>query len=104
MAEVFADFLQRTAARDNICYIRCGYRDVPAYMLGVADVVYLDANHGYEETLDAIYVAGWMLPDNGIRAGHDYGHEKYTGVKAAVDECFGKEIQIFDDTTWKALV
>jgi len=64
------------------------------------DLVYVDADHGYEATLGDI--RAWLpgVKPGGIMAGHDYG-TTHGGVKLAVDELFeGKEIGVFPDSSW----
>jgi hypothetical protein len=52
------------------------------------DMVYLDANHEYEDVYADI---GYWLPkvrDGGLLGGHDYGGHRWAGVKEAVDKFF----------------
>jgi predicted O-methyltransferase YrrM len=54
-----------------------------------ADMVFLDADHRYEEVLKDIANARRILKPGGLLCGHDYGHKRWPGVKRAVDETFG---------------
>lgn len=54
------------------------------------DFVFIDGDHRYETVKKDIEKAILLLGENkGIIAGHDYGHQLWTGVKQAVDEIFG---------------
>lgn len=50
------------------------------------DFVFLDADHSYEGTLEAIRAWWPKLAADGRMAGHDYGHLDYPGVERAVLE------------------
>lgn len=50
------------------------------------DFVFIDADHSYEG-VTADLAAWWpLIKTGGIFCGHDYGSDKYPGVKRAVDE------------------
>ena len=68
------------------------------------DVVYIDANHQYENvSFDIQYTLMYLQPD--IIAGHDYGVGKHPGVERAVLECFPEAtIELFPDSTWKVVL
>jgi len=56
------------------------------------DLVFIDADHIYEEVKQDI--GAWLpiVKPGGILSGDDYG--VYPGVKKAVDECFGKVLHL----------
>jgi len=57
------------------------------------DLVFLDADHTYEALMNDIKTWLPLVRDGGLLTGHDYGG-KHAGVKKAVDEIFGEEIEI----------
>lgn len=57
------------------------------------DLVFIDADHSYEAVKADIKAWLPLVKDGGLLTGHDYGGKK-TGVKKAVDEIFGEEIEI----------
>lgn len=59
---------------------------------GYFDLVYIDADHRYEEVLKDIKAWLPLVKKGGIIAGHDYGSDRHTGVKKAVDEFFSPKI------------
>ena len=63
------------------------------------DLVFIDADHHYEET--KLDIVRWLptVKPGGILAGHDYGG-KYEGVKQAVDELFPNELCTADAEVW----
>lgn len=66
------------------------------------DLVYIDALHDYDNVKkDIINTLTYIRPSIAI-AGHDYNPNLpgVAGVKQAVDEIFGSEIQTFCDTSW----
>lgn len=63
-----------------------------------ADMVFIDANHDYNTTRRDILHGLSLLQDGGILCGHDYRGE-WPGVIRAVDEVFGRGIQV-EDTIW----
>lgn len=62
------------------------------------DLVYIDANHEYENAKQDIIA--WMpkIKKDGVLAGHDYND--HNGVKQAVNELFGSPDKIFPDSSW----
>jgi hypothetical protein len=54
---------------------------------GAADIVYIDADHSYEQVFADINMALRLVKDDGIICGHDYDHT-HPGVMQAVDEKF----------------
>ena len=72
------------------------------YQNGSLDFVYIDGAHNY----DAIRadINAWLpkVKPGGYIGGHDYGNnepEEVNGVKKAVDETFGEDIEVFN-TGW----
>lgn len=64
------------------------------------DVVYIDANHSYEEVKADILWWRQLITSGGIISGHDYEDKGKYGVKQAVDEIFGKPDKVYKDTSW----
>lgn len=56
------------------------------------DLVFIDGDHFYEAVLNDIEAWLPLVRKGGLLTGHDYG--KKSGVKKAVDERFGEEIEI----------
>jgi len=64
---------------------------------GYLDMVFIDAVHTFEQVWDDI---GYWLPkirEGGLISGHDYGG-RYPGVKEAVDQWFGKNVELIRNT------
>lgn len=53
------------------------------------DMIFLDANHEYDEVRKDIGKWWPRVKPGGVMALHDYGHWDYPGVKRAADEVFG---------------
>jgi predicted O-methyltransferase YrrM len=62
------------------------------------DFIFIDGDHRYGTVVKDIKKALELVSNNGIIAGHDYGHPDWTGVKKAVDEFFD-HVEI-EDTIW----
>ena len=61
------------------------------------DLVFIDADHHYEEVLSDIKAWWPKIKKGGVLSGHDYGGKKI-GVKQAVNEYFGEnEINLIDN-------
>ena len=66
---------------------------------GYFDMVFIDANHFYKYVHADI---GFWMPKvrkGGIISGHDYGG-RHKGVKEAVDEWFGEDLETFNMELW----
>lgn len=64
------------------------------------DMIYLDAEHTYDETMAAFRSWGQWLRPGGLWSGHDYS-KAWPGVILAVDEYFaGRERLDFVDQSW----
>lgn len=64
------------------------------------DFVFIDADHSYEGCKADIEAWTRKVKRGGWLCGHDYGHPDFPGVKIAVDEVFGSEIELDADNTW----
>lgn len=58
---------------------------------GTIDFCFIDADHNYEGVKRDILAWLPKIKKGGIIAGHDYGNERYPGVKQAVDELLKAE-------------
>ena len=63
------------------------------------DIVYIDANHDYEEVKKDI--VNWLpkIKNGGIISGHDYC-QHWSGVVRAVDEIFPNGVVVHNGTAW----
>lgn len=61
--------------------------------------VFIDAQHTYNGVLDDIRLWLPLIVPGGFIGGHDYGQDRFPGVKRAVDEIF-PEVEVDDDHTW----
>ena len=63
------------------------------------DLVYIDADHGYEAV--CVDIKAWLpkIKKTGIISGHDYT-SRWGGVRKAVLDLLGKPDKVFPDTTW----
>jgi len=66
------------------------------------DFVFIDANHSYESVKQDIATWKPVIRQGGWIGGHDY--QVYHGVKKAVDETFGKDVELGEDFTWFAKI
>jgi len=57
---------------------------------GYFDLVFIDAEHGYEYMVE--YIKTWLplVKKGGLLTGHDYKQPRFPGVEKAVTEFFGK--------------
>jgi hypothetical protein len=65
---------------------------------GSLDFVFIDAEHTYEAVGADIDAWRSKVKAGGIISGHDYGHERFPGVKQAVDERLKPKTA--DDHVW----
>jgi len=81
--------------------LRCKSQDFPRDLgEGIADFLFIDADHRYEEVVKDIQLARKLVKKGGIIAGHDYTHHRdWPGVKQAVDEIY-PESQKVDSIWW----
>ena len=66
---------------------------------GYFDLVFIDAEHGYEYMIE--YIKTWLplVSKGGLLTGHDYKHPRFPGVEKAVTEIFGK-VEEADGFVW----
>ena len=72
---------------------------VENYADGALDAIYLDAVHTYDETLATIHRWRPKLKPGGLLCGHDYS-DSFPGVTRAVQESFGRPLEVFADSSW----
>jgi len=58
-------------------------------MMEPFDMIFIDANHTYEDCLADIQRWWPLVKKGGVLAGHDYLHAAFPGVAKAFDEVFG---------------
>ena len=61
-----------------------------------ADFIFLDGDHREFTLIEDIQNAEKMLTNDGIIAGHDYGHRDWPGVKAAVYRHYGRPVELVE--------
>jgi len=66
---------------------------------GYFGLVFIDGDHSYEGVIDDINAWLPLVKDGGVLCGHDYGNIGGRGVKKAVDELLGDQVEIFPWTT-----
>lgn len=66
---------------------------------GRIDMIFIDGDHRYEAVKNDINLALGMVRAGGIISGHDYCPE-WSGVKRAVDETFGSDVNIYEGIWW----
>lgn len=63
------------------------------------DFIYIDGDHSYKSIIEDIEIAKKYIKPNGVIAGHDFNSET-PGVKIAVTEIFGNNIELYNDSSW----
>lgn len=95
--EKFLENVERANCSDVINPVRMGTVDASElYEDESLDFVFIDANHTYDAVKADINCWLPKVRSGGILAGHDYD---WVSVRAAVDEKFGKEIEVLN-TSW----
>lgn len=80
--------------------IRCKSSEFPMIEEGIADFVFIDGDHRYEEVKKDILIAQKLVRFGGVIAGHDYTYvSDWPGVKQAVDE-FYPDVNQCDSIWW----
>ena len=67
---------------------------------GVLDMVFIDALHTYSGVISDINDWSPKVKKGGIICGHDYGYDRFPGVKMAVDEMFENVNEGYETTWW----
>ena len=67
---------------------------------GYFDLVFIDADHRYNNVKADIEAWLPLVREGGLLAGDDYGVRKHAGVKKAVDERFGSSIELTECNIW----
>ncbi len=67
-----------------------------AWERGAVDLVFIDGDHSYDQVCRDIRAWTPHLKEGGILCGHDYGFDKYPGVKQAFDELGWKQVGLID--------
>ena len=65
---------------------------------GHFDLVFIDADHRYDGALDDVRAWLPLVKKGGIISGHDY-KPSHPGVMQAIDETFGKDVTIIQDSS-----
>lgn len=97
--EKFFNKLNRTYP-DRITKLK-GYSAEMSKMIGdnSVDLIFVDGDHSFEGCTADIELWYPKLKLGGFIAGHDYGHERFPGVKQAVDKIF-PNAAILSDMVW----
>jgi hypothetical protein len=108
LQEVFESNLSRFHLREQVEVHRGSTSSVSqTFVQGSLDLVFIDADHRYEQTLADVRTWLPKVKLGGILCGHDYkrpwrhlwGHDR-SGVKRAVDEVLGKRrVKLFSGSS-----
>ena len=73
-----------------------------SYIPDGLDLIFIDANHEYRKVKENILAWLPKVAPGGLLAGHDYEPTipMFSGVKQAVEECFGKNFTLGKDRVW----
>jgi len=100
MAEVEAIFDDLAKDFPNIQKRKARHQDVaPMIEDGSLDVVYIDTEHSYVATAEAIELWATKVKIGGWVSGHDYA-DLFPGVKVAVDEACPSLLRTWGDGNW----
>jgi Methyltransferase domain len=83
--EVFADFNNNVGSFPNLRIVRMPSVDA-ARIVGMVDMVFIDADHSYESVIADI--RAWEPKTLYLVSGHDFDMPEYPGVTQAVCESF----------------
>ena len=100
-ADAYNEFLRRIHPYSNISYVRMD--SVPAASLfasGIADKLYIDADHKYPSVKADIAAWKHVLKVGGYYCGHDYNTERFPGCVQAIHEMLGTPHKVYNDTSW----
>jgi hypothetical protein len=61
---------------------------------GYFDLVFIDANHSYDSVKEDIFLWKPLVKSGGLLVGHDYESTDGEGVKQAVHELFGDDVEL----------
>lgn len=93
-------FLESIAPYKNISLLSMdGLAAAALFARGVADCVYIDDMHDYENMIPRLPAWERVVSVGGVIAGHDYS-DKFPGVRQAVNEKYGQIDRLLPDTTW----
>jgi hypothetical protein len=87
---------------NNINFIEGKTQDILSKLNIKYDLIYIDADHSYNNIKQDILGSINLLNENGIISGHDYDNYTKNDVFVVVNEFFPK-IKIYSDQSWVAL-
>ena len=99
--DVFAAFMENVVAAgvgDRIAVVKKDSVTAAVEINDKVDVLFLDANHGYDEVRDDIHAWLPKIMDTGWLIGHDYYVSQFPGLTKAVDEIFGNDVKRYGTT------
>jgi predicted O-methyltransferase YrrM len=96
----YREFMARVGDFPNLGVVRDrSLNAAPRFHEGEFDLVYIDADHSYAAVEADIRAWAPKVRPGGWITGHDYC-ELTDDVRRAVDQCFGKPMAVFADTSW----
>lgn len=103
LSKAEVDFDEMSKNYDNIHKFRMASQDASkSFDNESLDLVYIDAAHDYENTMNDIYAWFPKVKKGGILAGHDYRYDPNIKVYEVVNEVFGQDykIETYPDSSW----
>ena len=98
--DVYEEFKINTRFFNNVnLHMGLSYNLYDKFEDGQFDLIYIDANHEYDDVKRDIELYLPKLAKNGLIGGHDY-HEIWPGVIEAVNDTLGEPTKTFWDTSW----